>query len=484
MTGRGNFYKTTREEEILVEDGPSTPAAHVSKEADSSVGTADTTADSPAVPAVPAVSSVATRRRGATTLGTAEAEDITEAVAVEEDTEETAAPEATATDAPESDPDRLNLATVIADPTTGLPPIVKPPTPAASGSMDGSPPASNPADSGPASTPDPRSEEERRATEQDELHAELMQFLARPMQAFVSKADARSSELAIERQGLAAERSALEAALTEKQKAELASAGRRGGGNGSFFGGVGTAIGSLGAGLGARLGGKRATQMLDGIEGRRLKEVAGRMDSLDKEIGSHQGLRNGLLAKNYARTLDAAAQFRRSQVALTNAVEQFNAKFEASPKGAAFLRQLESVAHSRGLSVDEMRSNIHDLSNGEPVIERLRDTATKLCADPEFAGDVQQMERIVDRMRRNGSAMARGLRTAEENGMDLGTLEGLEDVVAKMDLPDAKLARPGSEVPLDSLKEEQKRWTEQMSELIKAILDKVKAVFGLGGRGA
>lgn len=326
--------------------------------------------------------------------------------------------------------------------------------------------------------PLPEDPEPETQPESDPVYASLMALMRAPMLARLQEASERGTQLAAQKKALLAERGQMDASAAARQHPEAS--GRSSGYNHppGILAGIGMAAAGLGKGIGNAIGG--AGKLLPTSAKRRSAALDNGIVELDREMAAIGGFRSSLVAKGYERTMAAAEGLYKARLKLSQQVTEFNDLFESHPKGKAFLRHIDVVAASRGVPASEIRRSIHDLTEGSPAIERLRQHSANLCDDPIFAEKVRAMEATVAKVRRDSETLTRGLSNAHDNGFDLSCMESLSEIMGKAQVQDSKLARPGAVVPLDTLNAELAAWSEKIQQFWTDIMDKLAGALGRG----
>ena len=276
----------------------------------------------------------------------------------------------------------------------------------------------------------------------DALHAALMNTLSAPRRSGV---------------GLIQD----ENALLERRRAEIMEAARAKPGASGLpqRSGLLGALGSLGA--------------------RRAPDPSRQIADIDRTMLANRQRERLLYGSKYESMLGSADEFYRDYDGLANKISTFNARFEASPKGQAFLRHLQYVSDHTGQPVEEIRARLHQLKDKAPELAELRRRADKLYADPEFGPVQKEIEAQAAKLSQSKHAFQENLHSLADNKVPLGEAGDLKKVLGKLDLPNSLLAKPGG-VRSDGIAADFKQMMEKFGEEIKKMIERIAAAFGFG----
>jgi hypothetical protein len=204
------------------------------------------------------------------------------------------------------------------------------------------------------------------------------------------------------------------------------------------------------------------------------------MKSIDTAMAANRGRARMLYGNKYEGLLSSADDLYRGYSQLRGQLEAFNARFEASPKGKAFLRHLDYVANKTGQDVAVIRDRMHDASDNSSELAELRRRANKLYADPEFRPAQDAIEKQFGKLQSGQHDFKAHLESMAANKVPLGDAAQLGKVLDCMEVPDSLLAKPGGKRN-DNMKHEFKKLMEDLAETLRQLIDSLRAIFGFGG---
>ncbi|MFC4235991.1 hypothetical protein ACFOY8_12165 [Thalassospira xianhensis] len=192
--------------------------------------------------------------------------------------------------------------------------------------------------------------------------------------------------------------------------------------------------------------------------------------------------------QQFRQMTNAADSMYRSFADLDSKVKDFNQKFATSADGRKFLDALDYVADRRKISVSTLREHLNDLSNHDPkdtVLMKLRHRQDKLCKSPEFQKDLQEINMISDKMRRNGKRFAADLQMLKRNGVDFAGIEDLGTKLAEgMKIDDPLLSKPGEAGKLSKAQDDLKKMVDHLRKVIEGFFKTLTSLFSRSSSAA